>query len=157
MVTIAAAMMALNVAAYNPGIDPKDYCVMNRNGKTVLEHNGKVITKEVKFTDGSRIKPNGTVLLASGKTVKLTEGECVNESSISELSKRRNDNIGDQKDFESEKIPMDKPIEEFPEMKTDSAKTDETLDPDRFKNDQSNPDKKWPNDKDSDEDLPPKK
>jgi len=152
MVTIAAAIMALNVAAYNPGIDPKDYCVMNRNGKTVIEHNGKVITKEIKFSDGSRIKPNGTVLLASGKTVKLAEGECVNESTISELSKRKNEKVGDQKDWEMNKNNMD----EFPDVNgRDSTKTDPALDPDRYKNDQSDP-QKGDKTKDSDEE-PPKK
>jgi hypothetical protein len=154
MVTIAAAMMALNVAAYNPGVGPDNYCVKNKNGKTIVELNGTTITKEIKFKDGTLIKPNGTVILTSGETVKLKEGECVNETSVMSLSKRRPSSIGEQKDWE-EKIPMDK--EEYPEMKTDSTKSDEALDPDRYKNDQSNPGKKWPEDKDSDEELPPKK
>src|SRR6185503_12875980 len=89
MVTIAAAMMALNVAAYNGGGDPDNYCVKNKNGKTTVELNGTTITKEIKFKDGTCIKPNGTVVLTTGKTVKLKEGECVNENTITDLSKRR--------------------------------------------------------------------
>jgi hypothetical protein len=154
MVTIAAAFFSLSVAAHNPGVDPANYCVKTKNGKTIVEYNGTAITKEITFKDGTKIKPNGTVLLATGKTVKLKEGECVNENTVMDLSKRRNEKIGDQKEWESEKIPMDKETEEYPEMKTDSTKTDETLDPDRFKNDQSNP-QKGEKDKDSDE-LPPK-
>ncbi len=160
MVTIAAAFFSLSVAAYNPGVDPADYCVKSKNGKTVVEKNGTAITKTIKFKDGSSLKPNGTILLASGRTVKLNEGECISESSLKELSKRRSDktgdeNVGEQKNWETEKIPMDKPMEEFPD-RSDSTQTDETMDPDRYKNDQSNP-QKGHDGKDSDEDLPPKK
>lgn len=152
MVTIAAAMVALNVAAYNPGVDPANYCVKSKNGKTIVEHNGTAITKAIKFKDGTSLKPNGTVVLTTGKTLKLKEGECVNEDTVMDLSKRKSSEIGDQKDWEKDQKQTE---EEFPEMKTDSTKTTETLDPDRYKNDQSNP-QKGEKDKDSDE-LPPRK
>jgi hypothetical protein len=150
MVTIAAAMMALNVAAHNPGVDPADYCLKKKSGKIMVERNGSAITKEIKFKDGTRLEPNGTVHLTSGKTVKLKEGECVNESSVLDLNKHRNDNIGDQKDYEYNKGKINN---ESDMNKPDSTKTNENLDPDRYKNDQSNPPQKT---KDSDSDIPKK-
>lgn len=167
MVTIAAAFFSLSVAAHNPGIDPANYCVKSKNGKTIVEYNGTAITKEIRFKDGTCLKPNGTVLLTTGKTVKLKEGECVDENTVMDLSKRKSE-IGDQKDWEKDKKEMEsdkKDWENDPKKKegsgdmnhnTDSTKTDETLDPDRFKNDQTNPGHKGEQDKDSDE-LPPKK
>jgi len=88
MVTIAAAFLSWNVAAHNPGNDPDNYCVKSIKGKMVVAHNGTAITKEVTFKDGSRVKPDGTVITTSGKKFMLKEGECVNETSIKNLSKR---------------------------------------------------------------------
>ena len=91
MVTIAAAMMALNVAAYNPGGGTENYCVKSIKGKTVVECNGAPIKKEIAFKDGSCVKPDGTVILANGRKYTLREGECVNSTSVMNLSKHRDD------------------------------------------------------------------
>jgi hypothetical protein len=153
--TIAAAFFALNVAAHNPGVDPANYCVKSKNGKTIVEKNGTAITKDIKFKDGTRIKPNGTVYLASGKTVKLKEGECVNESTVSNLSKRRNQTSGDEQEWSKEQggnIQNNGSIQNGSDLnKSDSTKTDDTMDPDRYKNDQSTTPKK-----ESDSDIPQK-
>lgn len=143
MVAIAAAFFSLSAAAYNPGEGPDDYCVMNRNGRTVIEHNGKTITRDVRFKNGSVIKPDGTVILASGKRVKLQEGECVDENSVLNLSKHRNET--DKKEYEKSKDPVLKEGEE-------------TWDNDPYNRNQMEPDKENQNDKgkDSDEE-PPKK
>ena len=90
MVTIAAAMMALNVAAYNPGNGPGNYCVKSIKGKTVVECNGKPIKKEIMFKNGSCVKPDGSVILANGRKYTLREGECVNSTSIMKLDKHGN-------------------------------------------------------------------
>ncbi len=151
IVTIAAAMMALNVAAYDPGVGPKDYCVKTKNGRTIVESNGKAMRKEITFKDGTCIKPNGTVVLTSGKTVQLKEGECVNESSVMELSESRTDRVGEQKNWENNKGY----IEEFPDIdlnKTDSTKM-KSLDPDIYKENPAIPEKGGKN-KDSDEEPP---
>jgi hypothetical protein len=82
-------MFALNVAAYNTGIDPGNYCVKSINGKMCVEKDGSAITKEIKFKDGTCLEPNGTVIMTDGKKVTLKEGECVNETSVLNLSKHR--------------------------------------------------------------------
>src|SRR5438105_12602604 len=91
IVTIAAAMMALSVAAYNPGNVPDNYCVKSLNGKTVVEHNGITIKKDVFFKDGSCVKPDGTVILTNGRRYTLHEGECVNSTSVLNLNKHRDE------------------------------------------------------------------
>jgi hypothetical protein len=91
MVTIAAAMMGLNVAAYNPGSGPDNYCIKSINGKMVLEHNGAIVKKEITFKDGSCVKPDGTVITADGERLMLKEGECVNSTSVMNLSRHRDD------------------------------------------------------------------
>jgi hypothetical protein len=102
MVTIAAALISLSAAAYNPGNDPSDYCVTKKNGKTVVEYKGKTITNDVTLKDGTKIKSNGTVVLADGGRVKLKDGECINENKISdEIRSRAKD-----KDFD---LDMDRP------------------------------------------------
>jgi hypothetical protein len=90
--TVAAAFFALNVAAHNPGIAPDNYCVKSINGKMVVEKNGNAIKKEIKFKDGTCLEPDGTVIMTSGKRVMLKEGECVNETSVLNLDKHRNEN-----------------------------------------------------------------
>jgi hypothetical protein len=89
MVTIAAAMMVLSAAAYNTGEGPGSYCVENRDGKTIVTHNGNELTKKVKLEDGTRLKPNGIIVFAGGKRVKLTEGECFDENNLGQLSNRK--------------------------------------------------------------------
>jgi hypothetical protein len=91
IVTIVAAMFALNVAAYNTGGGPGNYCVKSNHGKTVVEKNGTAIKKEVRFKDGTCLEPNGTVIMTSGKKLTLKEGECVNETSVLNLAKHRDD------------------------------------------------------------------
>jgi hypothetical protein len=119
MVTIAAAMMALNVAARNPGSGTDNYCVKSLNGKTVVEHNGITIKKEVTFKDGSCVKPDGTVILTNGKKYTLREGECVNSTSVLNLGKHR-----DEMWYKKE---MKKPVK--PETKKETPKRgDDELD-----------------------------
>lgn len=89
MVTIAAALFSLSVAAGNAGGDPGSYCVENIDGKTRVTHNGSELTKKVKWEDGTKLKPNGTVVFASGKRVKLVQGECIDENNVSQLSNRK--------------------------------------------------------------------
>ena len=91
-VTLAAAIISLNAAAYNTGKDPDNYCVKSMNGKMVVERNGKEVKKEITFKDGSCIKPDGTVIMTDGKKFMLKEGECVNETSVLSLSRHRDDN-----------------------------------------------------------------
>lgn len=151
MIAVAAAFFSLNVAANNPGKDPDSYCVMTKNGRTVIEHNGKTITRDVKFKNGSVIKPNGTVLLASGKTVKLQEGECVDENSIKELSNRKN-----SKEFDKETDPNKLEGEDTwnKDYNQDQTNPDNMKDKTDDSNQESEPNK----DKGSDEDpIPPKK
>ena len=155
MIAVAAAFFSLNVAAHNLGEDPNSYCVMNKNGKTVIEHNGKTITKDVRFKNGSIIKPNGTVLLASGKTVKLQEGECVDENSIKDLSTRKN-----TKEFDKETDPNKLEGEDTWNKDYNQDQTSPDNMKDKSNSDiNSDTDKDSPNkSKDSDEDqVPPKK
>jgi hypothetical protein len=152
IVTIAAALFSLSVAAHNPGVDPANYCVKSKNGKMIVERNGTVITKEIKFKDGTRIKPNGTVYFTTGKTVKLKEGECVNENTIMNLSQPANQTSGDEQDWDKDNgncnIQNNGNIQKGEDLnKLDSTKTDETLDPDRYKNDGSNVPQKGESDK----------
>jgi hypothetical protein len=89
MVTIAAAMMAFSVAAHNTDIEPGSYCVENRDGETILTHNGSELTKKVKLEDGTKLKPNGIIVFSGGKRVKLAEGECIDENNLGQLSNRK--------------------------------------------------------------------
>lgn len=89
IVTIAAALFSLSVAANNTGADPGSYCVENRDGKRIVLHNGTELTKKIKLEDGTKLKPNGTVVFTNGKRVKLVEGECVNENSLALLEDRK--------------------------------------------------------------------
>lgn len=89
IVTIAAAMMAFSVAAHNTDVGPGSYCVENRDGKTIVTHNGSELTKKIKLEGGTRLKPNGTLVFAGGKRVKLTEGECIDENNVGQLSNRK--------------------------------------------------------------------
>jgi hypothetical protein len=101
IVTIAAALLSLNAAAYSGGTDPDEYCVTKKNGKTVVEYRGKAITKDVTLADGSKIKANGTIVSASGERVKLKDGECINENNISDVIKSHKNK--DEGLFDSEK------------------------------------------------------
>lgn len=95
IVTIAAALISLNVAAYNLGNDPNDYCVIKKNGKTVVEYKGREIKKDVTLKDGSKIKTNGTIVGADGSRVKLKDGECINSDNIAEFIKTRKEKDSD--------------------------------------------------------------
>lgn len=86
LVTIAAAMMAFSVAANNTGGDPGSYCVEERDGKKIVTYNGSELTRKIKLEDGTKLKPNGTIVFAGGKRVRLDEGECVNTNSMAEWS-----------------------------------------------------------------------
>lgn len=90
IVTIAAALFSLGVAANNPGKDPGSYCLKNIDGKTIVTHNGSELTRTMKLEDGTRVKRNGTIVLSTGKRVKLVEGECVDENNLAYLSDRKN-------------------------------------------------------------------
>lgn len=89
MVTIAAAIMAFNVAANNTGGDPGSYCVEDRNGKKIVTYNGSELTKKIKLENGTKLKPNGTIVFAGGKRVRLDEGECVDLNNLGQLSDRK--------------------------------------------------------------------
>lgn len=89
IVTIAAALISLNAAAYNPGKDPDNYCVKSKNGKTIVMHNGRELTETAKLKDGTRVKPNGTIVFTSGKRVKLEKGECVDENNLGHFADRK--------------------------------------------------------------------
>jgi hypothetical protein len=89
MVTIAATLFSLGVAANNPGKDPDNYCLKNRGGKTIVVHNGSELTRTIELEDGTRVKPNGTIVFTSGKRVKLVQGECVDENNLCHFSDRK--------------------------------------------------------------------
>jgi hypothetical protein len=89
MVTIAAALMSLSVAAHNPGKDPDSYCVKNKNGKMIVTHNGRELTETIKLKDGTKVKPNGTIVFTDGKRVKLERGECVDENNLDHFASRK--------------------------------------------------------------------
>jgi hypothetical protein len=109
MVTIAAALISLSAAAYNPGNDPSDYCVTKKNGKTVVEYKGRTITKDVTLKDGTKIRSNGTVVLADGASVKLKDGECINENKISdEIRSRAKDSKNTDFDSQGKKEGEDR-------------------------------------------------
>jgi hypothetical protein len=89
IVTIAAALMAFSVAANNAGGDPNSYCVEERDGKKTVIYNGSELTKKIKLENGTKLKPNGTIVLAGGKRVRLTEGECVDVNNLGQWSDRK--------------------------------------------------------------------
>lgn len=89
MVTIAAAFFSISVAAHNnKGDDPGNYCAKNKDGKTIVMHNGSELTKTIKLEDGTKVKRNGTIVFTNGKRVKLVEGECVDENNLGHFSDR---------------------------------------------------------------------
>jgi hypothetical protein len=90
MVTIAAALMSLSVAAHNPGKDPDSYCVKkNKSGKMIVVHNGSELKETIELKDGTRLKPNGTIVFTDGKRVKLEKGECVDENNLDHFAERK--------------------------------------------------------------------
>jgi len=89
IVAIAAVMMTLNAAAHNPGKDPDSYCVKSKNGKTIVMHNGTELTETIKLSDGTRVKPNGTIVFTDGKRVKMEKGECVDENNLGHFADRK--------------------------------------------------------------------
>jgi hypothetical protein len=89
IVTIAAALISLNAAAYNPGNDPDSYCVKSKNGKMIVVHNGSELTETITLKDGTKLKPNGTIVFTDGKRVKLEKGECVDENNLGHFENRK--------------------------------------------------------------------
>ena len=120
-VTIAAALISLNAAAHNPGKDPDNYCVKSKNGKMVVMHNGAELTETIKLSDGTRVKPNGTIVFTNGKRVKLEKGECVDENNLDHFADRKG--IIEEKVDEAERKAEKKAdkAEEKIEKKTDKA------------------------------------
>ncbi len=88
IVTIAAALMAFNVAANNVGGDPNSYCVVDKDGKNFVTYNGSELTKKIKLENGTKLKPNGTIVLAGGKRIRLAEGECVDVNNLGSWTDR---------------------------------------------------------------------
>jgi hypothetical protein len=130
IVTIAAALFSLNAAAYNPGKDPDSYCLKSKNGKTVVMHNGSELTETIKLSDGTKVKPNGTIVFTSGKRVKLEKGECVDENNLGHFANRKGE-LEEKVDKAEKKVEnkLDK-TEDKIEKKTDRAKdkTDKKID-----------------------------
>lgn len=56
------------------------YCMELKDGLPVLTSEGKPVLTEVTFTNGAKIKTDGTVTRKDGTQYKLKEGECVNDS-----------------------------------------------------------------------------
>ena len=131
IVTIAAALLSLNAAAYNPGIDPDEYCVTKKNGKTVVEYQGKTITKDITLADGSKIKSNGTVVAADGTRLKLKDGECINADNISSEIKSRKEKDRDDGLFDRDKKEGDKDDGLFDRKKEGEDNWDKSKDYDR--------------------------
>jgi hypothetical protein len=147
IVTIAAALISLNAAAYNPGNDPDKYCVTSKNGKTVVEFKGKPITKEITLKEGAKLKTDGTVVMADGSTVKLKDGECINKDNISDVLKRKEkgegtresegempeDKKSGEKDWESKDYNADPERAKDMDSKSKDNKDFDTENPDRHK------------------------
>jgi hypothetical protein len=56
------------------------YCVELKDGVPVLTSEGKPVLNEITFTNGTKLKTDGTVTRKDGTQYKLKEGECVNDS-----------------------------------------------------------------------------
>lgn len=55
------------------------YCAIMRSGKVEVIHQGKSIVNEVILANGTTVKPDGRVFMASGKIKRLKDGECVDK------------------------------------------------------------------------------
>jgi hypothetical protein len=53
------------------------YCAKMRDGKMIVIHEGKEIGADVFLTNGTTVKPDGTVISKEGVRINLSEGQCI--------------------------------------------------------------------------------
>ncbi len=58
--------------------DENNYCAQADVNKIVIIYQGSAIINEVKLTNGTIVKTDGTLLLKDGSTILLREGQCIN-------------------------------------------------------------------------------
>jgi hypothetical protein len=76
---IAASILSFNIIAGNDNPERGDkYCAKMKAGKIVMMHSGIELTKSVTLTNGTTIKPDGTIMKKDGTTWMLKNEECVN-------------------------------------------------------------------------------
>jgi len=64
------------------------YCLQFRDGVSVLVQDGRVINSEVSLENGTKVRPDGTVLRNDGKKLNMKPGECIDQSGIILLSEK---------------------------------------------------------------------
>jgi hypothetical protein len=83
MKTIIVVMLASILSVYaitdTVLIHPEKYCAKMKDGKKVVMHEGKPITKEVVLTNGTRILVNGTIIRSDNTKDTLKVGECISK------------------------------------------------------------------------------
>src|SRR5687767_14550798 len=62
--------------------DPNKYCAVNKDGVRSILYQGHVITEEVTLTNGTKIKPDGTITRVNGAIQILNDGECMDKDGV---------------------------------------------------------------------------
>ena len=76
---IAATIFSMSSFADNTTDHSDKYCAKMKDGVKVIMHDGKQLTAEVAFTDGSKLKTDGLVVKKDGTTWNLNEGDCLDK------------------------------------------------------------------------------
>ncbi len=58
---------------------PNKYCAQMKDGQLVVMHEGAALMADVTLSNGSTIKPDGTILKKDGTTMTMKEGECADK------------------------------------------------------------------------------
>ncbi|HYD20169.1 MAG TPA: DUF6799 domain-containing protein [Flavipsychrobacter sp.] len=76
---IAFLALSISISALALAQSSKEFTVVRKNGKTMMTKDGKTseIKDQVTTANGHIFKPSGTVILNTGISIELKEGEAV--------------------------------------------------------------------------------
>ena len=76
---IAFLALSISISTLSFAQSSKEFTVVKKNGKTMMTTDGKTseIKEQVTTANGHIFKPNGTVILNTGISIELKEGEAL--------------------------------------------------------------------------------
>lgn len=56
------------------------YCAKLKDGRLIVVHEGAPLASEITLANGTKIKPDGTVLYTDGSKMLMQDGECIDKN-----------------------------------------------------------------------------
>lgn len=81
MFYMASAQQDTLMNKTNPATNPKEgkYCLVLKEGKPTVILDGRILTDDVKLTDGSKLTVTGGVVKRDGSRLVLKNGDCIDK------------------------------------------------------------------------------